>query len=97
MEANHTDILRRWSLKNPCGRGILVVKVKDSWPTCYMFEPSTAEDPSCSGARHVKFDETHPVVVVWMLRYGVPVELTSSSLDHGSKLRGPLAKFLEYS
>ncbi|GFW73647.1 hypothetical protein TNCV_1541021 [Trichonephila clavipes] len=36
------------------GRGILVIEVADSWPVCHEFEPSTAEDPSCWGAMHVK-------------------------------------------
>ncbi|GFW41247.1 hypothetical protein TNCV_1002401 [Trichonephila clavipes] len=37
-----------------CGRGSLVVKVTDSWPECHEFEPSTAEDPPCMEAMHVK-------------------------------------------
>ncbi|GFV18986.1 hypothetical protein TNCV_4758711 [Trichonephila clavipes] len=36
------------------GCGILTVKVTDSWPACHEFEPSTAEDPPCKGAMHVK-------------------------------------------
>ncbi|GFV19138.1 hypothetical protein TNCV_3223561 [Trichonephila clavipes] len=36
------------------GRGSLVVKVTDSWPACHQFQPSTAEDPPCRGAMHVK-------------------------------------------
>ncbi|GFV19440.1 hypothetical protein TNCV_3663731 [Trichonephila clavipes] len=36
------------------GRGSLVVQVTDLWLACHEFEPSTAEDPSCRGAMHVK-------------------------------------------
>ncbi|GFW96144.1 hypothetical protein TNCV_958571 [Trichonephila clavipes] len=35
----------------PGGRGSLVVKVRDSWPTCHDFERSTAEDPPCREGR----------------------------------------------
>ncbi|GFW97769.1 hypothetical protein TNCV_1425321 [Trichonephila clavipes] len=33
------------------GRGILFVKVTDSWTACYEFESSTAEDLPCRGDR----------------------------------------------
>ncbi|GFT65489.1 transposable element Tc1 transposase [Trichonephila clavipes] len=33
----------------------LVVKVTDLWPAHHEFEPSTAEDPSCREAMHVKY------------------------------------------
>ncbi|GFW33152.1 hypothetical protein TNCV_2110801 [Trichonephila clavipes] len=36
------------------GRGSLVVKITDSWSACHELEPSTAKDPPCRGATHVK-------------------------------------------
>ncbi|GFT90501.1 hypothetical protein TNCV_4491891 [Trichonephila clavipes] len=33
------------------GRGILLVKVTDSWPACPEFEPCTTEDLPCIGYR----------------------------------------------
>ncbi|GFX35510.1 hypothetical protein TNCV_103171 [Trichonephila clavipes] len=49
-----------------CGRGYLVVKVIDSRPVFYECEPSTAEDPPCSGAMHVKSIESSNVLpFVW--------------------------------
>ncbi|GFW82930.1 hypothetical protein TNCV_2209821 [Trichonephila clavipes] len=35
-----------------------------------------------------------PVGVVWELGEGVPAQVSSTSLDHGSKLRGPSPKAL---
>ncbi|GFS48066.1 hypothetical protein TNCV_3599851 [Trichonephila clavipes] len=49
----------------------------DSWLACREFEPGTAEDPPCRGRRG-KLGEKFPAQVLF------------SSLDHGSKLRGPL-------
>ncbi|GFW43593.1 hypothetical protein TNCV_4769451 [Trichonephila clavipes] len=47
-------------------RGSLVIKVTDLWPTCDEFEPSTAEDPPCSGAMHVKsVDSSNVLPLVW--------------------------------
>ncbi|GFV47109.1 uncharacterized protein TNCV_198041 [Trichonephila clavipes] len=40
-----------------CGRDSLVIKVTDSWPVYRDFEPSTAEDPTCRIAMHVKLVE----------------------------------------
>ncbi|GFT59361.1 hypothetical protein TNCV_1709031 [Trichonephila clavipes] len=67
-------------------RGSLVVKITDSWPVCHKFEPSTAEDPSLTGAMHIKFVKVQPSSR-WcgMERRGVPAQVSSSSLDHGSK------------
>ncbi|GFY08726.1 hypothetical protein TNCV_5006391 [Trichonephila clavipes] len=36
------------------GHGSLVVKATDSWLVYYEFEPSTAEDPPCRVAMHIK-------------------------------------------
>ncbi|GFS69166.1 hypothetical protein TNCV_4010171 [Trichonephila clavipes] len=38
-------------------RGSLVVNVTSSWRACHEFKPSTAEDPPCKGAMHVKSAE----------------------------------------
>ncbi|GFX49104.1 hypothetical protein TNCV_3077221 [Trichonephila clavipes] len=37
-----------------------------------------------------------PISVVWKLEEGVPAQVSSTSLDHGSKLRDPSPKALEY-
>ncbi|GFW73992.1 hypothetical protein TNCV_545161 [Trichonephila clavipes] len=44
------------------GRGSLVFKVTDSWPTCYEFEPSPTEGPPCWGAMHVQSVESSNVL-----------------------------------
>ncbi|GFU73570.1 hypothetical protein TNCV_3360101 [Trichonephila clavipes] len=78
------------------GRGSRVVKVSDSgWP-CHEFEPSTTKDPPCRAAMHVKSVESSNVLS-WcgmVVRRGVPAQVSSTSLDHGSKLRGPSPKAL---
>ncbi|GFU83973.1 uncharacterized protein TNCV_560991 [Trichonephila clavipes] len=51
--------------------GSLVVKVTDSWPACQEFEPSTAENPPCRGATHIKSVERSNVLpLVWQLGEG---------------------------
>ncbi|GFU39235.1 hypothetical protein TNCV_1903171 [Trichonephila clavipes] len=87
-------ILRRWTTMSGSelcasltkARDSLVVKVVDSWPACHEFKSSIAEDPPCR-------EEVlkRPLVdVVWKLGEGVPAQVSSSSLDQGSKLRYPL-------
>ncbi|GFV15607.1 hypothetical protein TNCV_4836331 [Trichonephila clavipes] len=40
--------------------------VTDSWAACRELEPSTAEDPPCSGARHVKsVKSSNAFLLVW--------------------------------
>ncbi|GFW72855.1 hypothetical protein TNCV_1266981 [Trichonephila clavipes] len=76
-------------------RGSLMVKITDSWLSCHEFEPSTTKDPPCREAMRVKSVESSNVLLlVW---YGswerdVPVQVSSSSLGYGSKLRGPSQK-----
>ncbi|GFX03356.1 hypothetical protein TNCV_3555821 [Trichonephila clavipes] len=62
--------------QNPNGQGT------DSWQACHKFESSAAEDPLCRISRWCG-------VVV---RRGGARSAVSLSLDHGSKLRGPLPK-----
>ncbi|GFV66613.1 hypothetical protein TNCV_1612221 [Trichonephila clavipes] len=81
-----------------CVRGSLVVKVTDSWPACHEFEPNTVEDPPCSEAMDVKFIESSNVLPcggVWYSGEVVPAQVSSTSLDHGSKLRSSSPKALE--
>ncbi|GFT25984.1 hypothetical protein TNCV_5126491 [Trichonephila clavipes] len=61
------------------------------------FEPSTAENPPCREAMHVKSVERKgpPVGEVWKLGEDVPAQMSSSSLDLSSKLRIPSPKTLE--
>ncbi|GFV50223.1 hypothetical protein TNCV_621361 [Trichonephila clavipes] len=80
------------------GRGDVMVKVMDSWPACQEFEPSTAKDPPCRGSRctlNISSLERRPVGVVCKLGEGLPAQVSFSSLDHGSKLRGPSPKDLK--
>ncbi|GFW97413.1 hypothetical protein TNCV_4990901 [Trichonephila clavipes] len=80
-------------------RDSLVVKVTDSWLACHEFEPSTAEG-ACSVMQRERC-----TLNMWKLKcpsIGVVRKLggkrclclgvTSSSLGHGSKLRGPSPK-----
>ncbi|GFT38996.1 hypothetical protein TNCV_3690881 [Trichonephila clavipes] len=79
------------------GRCSLVVKVTNSWSAYHEFEPCTAEDPLCTGAMHVKSVETL-TSSRWCsveVGRGVSIQVSSSSLDRGSKLRGPSPKALE--
>ncbi|GFW75451.1 hypothetical protein TNCV_4426351 [Trichonephila clavipes] len=69
-----------------CSHGTLVVKETDSRLACHEFEPSTAEDPPCRAAMHVKSFEAKTSsrwcgVEVW----DVTSQVSSSSLGHGSK------------
>ncbi|GFV52948.1 hypothetical protein TNCV_2876161 [Trichonephila clavipes] len=68
----------------PSGQGI------GSWLACLEFEPRTTEDPPCMGAMHVKSVESSSVLRLcgsW-----VSTQVSSSSLDRDSKLRGPSPK-----
>ncbi|GFY24778.1 hypothetical protein TNCV_2689691 [Trichonephila clavipes] len=79
-------------------RGSLVVKVTDSWPVCHEFKPCTTEDPPFSGGRctlNLSRLKRPPLVEVWKLGEKVPAQVSSSSLDHASKLRDPSPKALE--
>ncbi|GFX10320.1 hypothetical protein TNCV_1867151 [Trichonephila clavipes] len=68
------------------GRGSRVVWVSDRGLPCHEFEPSTTKDPPCKAAicRELK----RPPVGVVVRRGGCQLRFSSSSLDHGSKLRG---------
>ncbi|GFV45863.1 hypothetical protein TNCV_2322231 [Trichonephila clavipes] len=71
----------------------------DSWPTRHEFELSIAEDPPCRGGQHtlnMSRVKHSPVGVVWKLEKGVPAQVSSSSLEHGSKLRGPRPHAADY-
>ncbi|GFY14555.1 hypothetical protein TNCV_4827591 [Trichonephila clavipes] len=68
--------------------GSLVFKVTDSWLTCHKLEPGTTEDSSCKGGQcmlNVSRLKRPSVGVVWKLGEGVPTQVSSSSLDHGSE------------
>ncbi|GFX28999.1 hypothetical protein TNCV_3030421 [Trichonephila clavipes] len=62
-------------------------------------EPYTTKDPPCRGAMHVKsVDSLNILQLVWCgsLEREVSALVSSSSLDYGSKLRGPSPKALVY-
>ncbi|GFU01660.1 hypothetical protein TNCV_1522011 [Trichonephila clavipes] len=74
-----------------------MVKVSNSWLARHEFEPRTAEDPPYREAMHVKSVESSNILpLVWLgnKERGVSAQVSSSSLDHGLKLRFPLAKAL---
>ncbi|GFU25219.1 hypothetical protein TNCV_3452001 [Trichonephila clavipes] len=80
-----------------CGRGSLVLKDTDFWLACRELEPSNAEDLPCAGGRctlNTSGLKVPPIGVVWKLGEEVPAQVSSSSLDHSSKRRGPLPKAL---
>ncbi|GFX62474.1 hypothetical protein TNCV_413161 [Trichonephila clavipes] len=83
--------------KTLSGRGSLVVKVTDSWLAYHEFEPCTAENPLCRRRCTLNMSMLKHAFVgaVWKLGEGVPAQVSSSSLDHGSKLGGPSPKALE--
>ncbi|GFT41769.1 hypothetical protein TNCV_4708241 [Trichonephila clavipes] len=75
----------------PSGQGI------GSWQACHDFEPSTTKDPPCREAMHVKSVKSSNVLpLMWCGSWEreVPFQVSSSSLDHGSKRRGPSPKAL---
>ncbi|GFT29138.1 hypothetical protein TNCV_3587491 [Trichonephila clavipes] len=77
-------------LKCQRGRGILVVKIMDSWLACHEFEPSTTEDPPGKGYRctlNMSRFKRSLVGVLGKLGEEMPAQVSSSSLDYGSKLR----------
>ncbi|GFX38100.1 hypothetical protein TNCV_3836991 [Trichonephila clavipes] len=80
------------------GCGSPVIKVIGSWQACHEFEASTYKDPLCRRAMHVKsVERSNVLMLVWSgswVRVGVSAQVSSSSLDHGSKLRGPSPKAL---
>ncbi|GFV37735.1 uncharacterized protein TNCV_1001731 [Trichonephila clavipes] len=77
-----------------CGPGGLVVKVTNLWLAYQGFETSTAEDPPCRrrARENLSMLKRSPVVVVGKLEQWVLAQVSSSSLDQGSKLRGPSQK-----
>ncbi|GFS53527.1 uncharacterized protein TNCV_1280641 [Trichonephila clavipes] len=48
--------------QSSCGRGSRVVKISDRGWLCHEFEPSTAKDPPCSAAMHVKSVESSSIL-----------------------------------
>ncbi|GFV78903.1 hypothetical protein TNCV_4080031 [Trichonephila clavipes] len=78
-----------------CDRGSLVVKAMES---CREFDPSSAEDPPCRRAMHVK-SVASTNVPRWCggssQERGMVAQVSSSSLDYGSKLRSTSPKALE--
>ncbi|GFV38771.1 hypothetical protein TNCV_4763781 [Trichonephila clavipes] len=82
-------------LETECVLGSLVVEVTNSWQACHEFKPSTTEEPQYKGEMYVLICREHklpPISVV--IRRGVPAQLSSLSLDHGSKLRRSSPKVL---
>ncbi|GFV50240.1 hypothetical protein TNCV_621521 [Trichonephila clavipes] len=75
------------------GRGSRMVKVWNrGWP-CQEFEPSTTEEERCTLNLLRAQTSSHWCGVV-VRRGGMPTQVCSTSLDHGSKLCGPSPKAL---
>ncbi|GFW40758.1 hypothetical protein TNCV_4528471 [Trichonephila clavipes] len=71
------------------GRGGRVLKVSDhGWP-CHGFEAGITQDPLCRGVMHVKSVESSNILpwsgVVVRRWGGMPAQVSSTSLVHGSK------------
>ncbi|GFS68124.1 hypothetical protein TNCV_438851 [Trichonephila clavipes] len=77
------------------GRGSLVVKVTDSLLLHYEFEPSTTKDLLCSLLVKSVEDQASSRSCSVEVERGGASSGSYSSLDHGSKLRGPLSKTLK--
>ncbi|GFU78512.1 hypothetical protein TNCV_2301241 [Trichonephila clavipes] len=78
----------------------LAVKVTDSWAACHEFKTKVVPLKSHRvGAMHIKFVEAHTSSrlngVEAKRGRKFPAQVVSSSLDHGSELRGPSPKALE--
>ncbi|GFX39918.1 hypothetical protein TNCV_2646811 [Trichonephila clavipes] len=50
----HKGNMALYNIDEICGCSSLVVKIMDSWPAYHECKPRTSEDPSCTGAMHVK-------------------------------------------
>ncbi|GFV73930.1 hypothetical protein TNCV_2641941 [Trichonephila clavipes] len=73
----------------PCGQAT------DSWLVCLEFESSTTENTSLLKGlmQDIYGDSQTPSIgVVWKLGKQEPAQVSSSSLDYGSKLRSPSPK-----
>ncbi|GFT65849.1 hypothetical protein TNCV_2560131 [Trichonephila clavipes] len=84
-----------YDLQHKQGRGSRVVYVSDRGLPCHEFKPSTTKDPPFRAAMHVKSGSTE-TSSRWCgvgVREGAAL-MSSTSLDRGSKLRGPSPKAL---
>ncbi|GFU56193.1 hypothetical protein TNCV_712521 [Trichonephila clavipes] len=71
-----------------------VVKGSDHGRHVMSSSPVPLKDPPCRGTMHVKSVESSNVLpLVWYLGEGVPVQVSSTSLDHGSKLSSDFSQF----
>ncbi|GFT82607.1 hypothetical protein TNCV_1633971 [Trichonephila clavipes] len=69
----------------------------DLWQACHEFKPSTAEDPQYKERYTLNLSRAH-TSSLWcdvVVRRGVPAQVSSLTLDHASKSRGPSPKALE--
>ncbi|GFV17121.1 hypothetical protein TNCV_3632841 [Trichonephila clavipes] len=76
------------------GCGSPVVKISVHGRHVTSAEASTTKDPPCRAAMHVNLSRVE-MSFRWcgmIVRRGVLAQVSSSSLDHGSKLRGPSPK-----
>ncbi|GFX73728.1 hypothetical protein TNCV_4290441 [Trichonephila clavipes] len=88
-DKSHTELILKLD-----GRGRREVKVSDHYWSCHEFEPSTTKDPPCGGVMHVKSVDSSNVLPLVVKRGGMLAQVSSTSLDHGSNLRGPSPKSL---
>ncbi|GFT99236.1 hypothetical protein TNCV_4084141 [Trichonephila clavipes] len=87
----HMPLIEKgWAIRLGQGNGFMDV--------CHEFESGTAEVPPCRGGgctSNTSRLKRPPIDVVWKLGEGMQSQLSSSSFDHRSKLRGPSPKALE--
>ncbi|GBM23697.1 hypothetical protein AVEN_257614-1 [Araneus ventricosus] len=82
----------RETLGHAAGRGDLVVRSRLWSRRVPGSKPDSTEDPSCMGLLHAKsyiVAKRPPVGMAWKFGEGAPAQVSSSSADRGSKLRGP--------
>ncbi|GFX65597.1 hypothetical protein TNCV_1525261 [Trichonephila clavipes] len=72
-----------------------VVKVTGSWLHCHELEPSTGEDPPCRKGQctlNTSWIKRLPIDLVLKLGEEEPNQVSSSSLEKGSRLSGPSSR-----
>ncbi|GFV04359.1 hypothetical protein TNCV_919801 [Trichonephila clavipes] len=83
-----------------CATGLWVASfVRDGFESCVVvcpeLEASTSKDPSCRGEMHVKsVESSNALLLEWCASSKRTAQVSSSSLDNRSKLRGSSPKAL---
>ncbi|GFU73252.1 hypothetical protein TNCV_493771 [Trichonephila clavipes] len=80
-------------------RAILMAKVTNTWLAYHKFKPIATEDPLCRGEQYTlnlsRFKRPPVSVMRKLGEEDGRAQMSSSSFDHGSKLRCMLTRVLE--